>query len=216
MFVSLIFFFSMTWSLSLVSSRTAKLPLSDAAHTGSVAFKMSSNVSYYFGACCWTGYGEYFITNSHLSPPLWVICCDESPPASRKSCRYRYSCDQLEPPMDSHTERLTAVRIHKQGNWLRLGFISRVIDCCWHKSCQRRKWWLTNDRVESAAREITSALLFLSLSKPPGNHATSPRLSQCLFYFFIFFTATLDQCQTDNAATTSRQNTFAPHTEEPT
>lgn len=63
-----------------------------------------------------------------------------------------YSCDLLEVPdvtIGSCTEQLTAVRIHKQGDWLLLRFISYVIDCCWHNSCQWCKWWLTNDRVGS-------------------------------------------------------------------
>lgn len=73
----------------------------------------------------------------------------------------RYSCDQLKRPhvsMDSYTEPLTAVPIHKRCDWLRLRFIIFVIDCCWHNSCQQRKWWLTNDRVKLATREITSPL----------------------------------------------------------
>lgn len=115
-----------------------------------------------------------------------------------------YSCDQLEPPdvtMDSYAERLTAVRIHKQGDWLRLGFISCVIDCCWHNSCQWRKWQLTNDELSWRRGKLPR----LS-AKPPGNHPTSLCLSQCLF------TATLNHCQTDNTAKTPT-NTFAVHTE---
>lgn len=99
-----------------------------------------------------------------------------------------HSCAQLETPdvsMDSYTEQLTAVRIHKQSDWLLLRFISRMIDCCWHNSCQRRKWWLTNDRAGSAVREITSALC-------EATRQSSLCLSQCLF------TATLNHCRTDN------------------
>lgn len=90
--------------------------------------------------------------------------------------------------MDSYAERSTAVRIHKQGDWLQLGFISCVIDCCWHNSCQRRKWWLTNDRVELAAREITSALC----------EATRQSSHIPVSFSVPFFTATLNHCHADN------------------
>lgn len=115
-----------------------------------------------------------------------------------------YSCDQLETPdvsVHSYTEQLTAVQIHKQGDWLLLGFISCMIDCCWHNSCQRRKWWLTNDRAGSAVREITSAL-------GEATRQSSLCLSQCLF------TATLNQCRTDNTAKTPT-NTLALHIKQP-
>lgn len=113
------------------------------------------------------------------NPWLWGIFCATEPSFSCEvlvvinlclppGCPVtRHSCDQLEQPdvsMDSYAERLTAVQIHKQGDWLRLGFISCVIDCCWHDSCQWRKWLLTNDRVVLAAREIT----FSSLQSHPA------------------------------------------------
>lgn len=88
--------------------------------------------------------------------------------------------------MDSYAEQPTAVWIHKPSDWLLLRFIKCVIDRCWHNSCQRRKWRLTNDSAGSAVWEITSALC-------EATRQSSLCLSQCLF------TATLNHCRTDNA-----------------
>lgn len=92
----------------------------------------------------------------------------------------------LDVSVDSCVEQLTA-QIHKHSHWLQSWFVSCMIDCGCHNSCQRWKWWLTNDSVELAEGEITR----LS-AKPPDNHPTSPCLSHYLF------TATLNHCQTDN------------------
>lgn len=79
----------------------------------------------------------------------------------------------------------TAVWLHKQADRLQLGFISCLIDYCWHNSCQWRERRLTNDRAGSAVREITSTL-------SEATQQSSLHLSQCLF------TATLNHCPTDN------------------
>lgn len=106
----------------------------------------------------WYGYWrDYSHTENHFSWRYALRLIS----ACLQEVLSRYSCDLLEAPdvlIDSYTERSTAVRIHKQGDWLQLEFISCVIDCCWHNSCQRRKWRLTNGGAGLAAREITSAL----------------------------------------------------------
>lgn len=107
----------------------------------------------------------------------------------------RYSCAQPDAPdawMDSYAQQLTAVWIHKPSDWLLLRFINCVIDRCWHNSCQRRKWRLTNDSAGSAVWEITSALC-------EATRQSSLCLSQCLF------TATLNHCRTDNAGKKKRE-----------
>lgn len=91
----------------------------------------------------------------------------------------------------------TAVWLHKQADRLQLGFISCLIDYCWHNSCQWRERRLTNDSAGSAVREITSTL-------SEATQQSSLHLSQC------FFTATLNHCPTDNTDKTPA-NTFGLH-----
>lgn len=83
----------------------------------------------------------------------------------------------------------TAVWLHKQADRLQLGFISCLIDYCWHNSCQWCERRLTNDRAGSAVREITSTL-------SEATQQSSLHLSQCLF------TATLNHCPIDNTEQT--------------
>lgn len=92
---------------------------------------------------------------------------------------------------------LTAVWLHKQADRLQLGFISCLIDYCWHNSCHWRKWWLTNDRAGSVVREIT-------LTFSEATRQSSLYLSQCLF------TATFNHCPTYNTDKTPA-NPFGPH-----
>lgn len=127
---------------------------------------------------------RYLFVNNICLPP-------GSPVAS-------YLCKQLESPdvsVNSSAEQSTAVWVHKQADQLQLRFISCMIDYCWHNSCQRRKWWLTNDSAGSVVREITSALC-------EATQQSSLCLSLCIF------TATLNHCPTDNTAKTPA-NTFA-------
>lgn len=91
-----------------------------------------------------------------------------------------FSCDCLELPdvsMDSSVEQSTPVWIYTPGSWWQGRFRSCTIDFARHNSCQRCKWWQTNDGAELTVREIT-----WTLCKATQQSSHTPVSSSLPFY----------------------------------